>query len=144
MSTYRIKDELEYFIDIYEFDSKNNSWKPFLTDDLQVELVMLNPYVRTQLKLLSNSKPTYTLSFKAPDKHGVFKFVIDYKRLGYSYIDVQTKIPLRPYRHNEFPRYLTQAYPYYVTIFVTFGAFLIFSVVFLFSKSVDKEKVHKQ
>jgi oligosaccharyltransferase complex subunit beta len=105
---------------------------------------MLNPYVRTQLKLVSNSKPTYTLQFIAPDKHGVFKFVIDYKRLGYSYIDVQQRLPLRPFRHNEFPRYLTQAYPYYVTIIVTFAAFLIFSVVFLFSKSRDEEKVHQE
>ena len=131
-------------IDIYEFDSKNNLWKPFLTDDLQVELVMLNPYIRTQLKLLSNNKPTYTLSFKAPDKHGVFKFVIDYKRLGYSYIDVSTKLPLRPFRHNEFPRYLPAAYPYYVSVIVMFGSFLVFSAVFLFSKIRDSEKVHQE
>jgi oligosaccharyltransferase complex subunit beta len=131
-------------LDIYEFDSKNNLWKPFLSDDLQVELVMLNPYIRTQLKLLSNNKPTYTLSFIAPDKHGVFKFVIDYKRLGYSYIDVTTKLPLRPFRHNEFPRYLTSAYPYYISVIVMFAAFLVFSVVFLFSKSRDSGKIHQE
>lgn len=102
---------------------------------------MLNPYIRTQLKLLSNNKPTYTLSFTAPDKHGVFKFVIDYKRLGYSYIDVTTKLPLRPFRHNEFPRYLPAAYPYYVSVIVMFSAFLLFSAIFLFSKSRDSEKV---
>ena len=131
-------------LDIYEFDSKNNLWKPFLSDDLQVELVMLNPYIRTQLKLISNNKPTYTLSFIAPDKHGVFKFVIDYKRLGYSYIDVTTKLPLRPFRHNEFPRYLTSAYPYYISVIVMFAAFLVFSVVFLFSKSRDSGKIHQE
>ena len=128
-------------LDIYEYDSKNNLWKPFLTDDLQVELVMLNPYVRTQLKLLSNNKPTYYLSFKAPDMWGVFKFIIDYKRLGYSYIDVSSKMPLRPFRHNEFPRYLPAAYPYYASILVIFGAFFVFSVLFLFSKSKDSNNL---
>jgi len=66
LGTYRIKDELEYMIDIYEYDNKTGSWKPYLTDDLQVELWMLNVYIRTQLKLVSTSKPTYYWSFKAP------------------------------------------------------------------------------
>lgn len=127
-------------LDIYEYNQKTQTWKPFLTDDLQVELVMLNPYYRQQMKLLSNNKPTYYLSFKAPDKWGVFKFIIDYKRLGYSYIDVTSKMPLRPYRHNEFPRYLPVAYPYYLTIIVLFLAFILFSIIILFSKSQDSPK----
>lgn len=51
-------------VDIYEYDSKINQWKPYLTDDLQVEFVMMNPYVRQQLKMLSPSKPTYHISFR--------------------------------------------------------------------------------
>ena len=51
-------------LDIYEYDYKNDSWKPYLTDDLQVELVMLNPYIRSQLKHLSSHKPTYYLNLK--------------------------------------------------------------------------------
>ena len=51
-------------VDIYEFDYKLNQWKPYLTDDLQVEFVMMNPYVRQQMKMLSPSKPTYHISFK--------------------------------------------------------------------------------
>jgi hypothetical protein len=51
-------------LDIYEFDTKHNQWKPYLTDDLQVEFVMMNPYVRQQMKMLSPSKPTYHISFR--------------------------------------------------------------------------------
>lgn len=51
-------------VDIYEYDSKTNQWKPYLTDDLQVEFVMMNPYVRQQMKMLSPTKPTYHISFK--------------------------------------------------------------------------------
>ena len=53
LETYRIKDELEFMVDIYEYDSMNDSWKPYMTGDLQVELTMLNPYIRLQLKHLS-------------------------------------------------------------------------------------------
>lgn len=92
LDTYRIKDELEYTIDVFEYDYRTKSWKPFLTDDIQIEFTMLNPYYILQMKMLAMGKPTYMVSFKAPDRWGVFKFIIDYKRLGYSYLDVSTKV----------------------------------------------------
>lgn len=51
-------------IDIYEYDYKTNSWKPYLTDDLQLEFVMMNPYYINQMRMLSSSKPTYYNSFR--------------------------------------------------------------------------------
>jgi hypothetical protein len=51
-------------IDIYEFDSKANSWKPYITDDVQLEFVMMNPYYIQQMKIISPSKPTYYISFR--------------------------------------------------------------------------------
>ena len=133
-------------VDIYEWDYKTTQWKPYLTDDLQVEFVMMNPYVRQQMKILSPSKPTYHISFKvifyfflicfqAPNKFGVFKFIVDYKRIGYSYLDISTKVPLRPFNHNEFDRFLITAYPYYAGVFCVFAGFLIFVVIFIYGKN---------
>jgi hypothetical protein len=51
-------------IDIYEYDYKTKSWKPYLTDDLQLEFVMMNPYYIHQMKMLSPSKPTYYNTFR--------------------------------------------------------------------------------
>jgi hypothetical protein len=51
-------------IDIYEYDYKTDSWKPYLSDDIQLEFSMMNPYYRHQMKMLSPSKPTYHISFK--------------------------------------------------------------------------------
>ena len=44
---------------------------------------MLDPHIRTALKPVAGSPGTYSVTFRAPDRHGVFKFVIDYKRTGY-------------------------------------------------------------
>ena len=44
---------------------------------------MLDPHIRTALKPVVGSPGTYSVTFRAPDRHGVFKFVIDYKRTGY-------------------------------------------------------------
>ena len=131
LETYRIKDYLEYYIDILEYDYK---------DDIQLSFIMMNPYYINQMRRLHN-KPTYYAKFRAPEKHGVFKFIVDYHRTGYSYIFSSTKIPLRPFYHNEFPRFIPCAYPYYVSVFVILGAFILFSILFLYGKEDLKTKI---
>jgi len=69
-----------------------------------------------------------------PDVYGVFKFVIEYRRAGYSSIELQEEIPVRPYKHNEFERFLMAAYPYYASATSTMAAFLLFGIVFLYQK----------
>ena len=139
LDTYRIKDYLEYYIDILEYDYKTNSWKNYDSDDVQLSFIMMNPYYINQMKRLYN-KPTYYVKFRAPEKHGVFKFIVDYHRTGYSYIFSSTKVPLRPFYHNEFPRFIPCAYPYYLSVFVILGAFIIFSILFLYGKESVKQK----
>ena len=95
---------------------------------------MMNPYYINQLKQLDKNKPTYYVKFRAPEKFGVFKFIIDYHRIGYSYIISETKVPLRPFNHNEFPRFLTCAYPYYTSVFVMVFSWILFSFLFLYGK----------
>lgn len=46
---------------------------------------------------------------------------------------------VRPYRHDEYPRYLLQAYPYYLSTFATIGGFLVFLGYFLLHRD-DKLK----
>ena len=140
LETYRIKDYLEYYIDILEYDYKTNSWKNYESDDIQLSFIMMNPYYINQLRRLHN-KPTYYAKFRAPEKHGVFKFIVDYHRTGYSYIFSSTKIPLRPFYHNEFPRFIPCAYPYYLSVFVILGAFILFSILFLYGKENVKSKI---
>ena len=140
LDTYRIKDYLEYYIDILEYDYKSDTWKNYEADDIQLSFIMMNPYYINQLKKMYG-KPTYYAKFRAPEKHGVFKFIVDYHRTGYSYIFSSTKIPIRPFYHNEFPRFLPCAYPYYLSVFVMLGVFILFSILFLYEKESEKNKV---
>lgn len=50
----------------------DSKWVPFVADDLQLEFIMLDPYVRTKLKHTSEAK--YSVVFKVPDVYGVYKF----------------------------------------------------------------------
>lgn len=49
---------------------------------MQLEFTMLDPHIRTPLLPVVGSAGKYSVTFRVPDRHGVFKFVVDYKRKG--------------------------------------------------------------
>ncbi|GFQ00947.1 dolichyl-diphosphooligosaccharide--protein glycosyltransferase 48 kDa subunit [Phtheirospermum japonicum] len=113
-SMYRIKDDLDYSVEVYEWSGK--SWEPYVADDLQIQFYMMSPYV---LKTMStDQKGLYYTSFKVPDVYGVFQF----------------KIPVRPFRHNEYERFIPAAYPYYGSSFSMMAGFFVFTMVYLYTK----------
>lgn len=69
---------------ISKYDPKTSTWVPYSgLKDLQLEFTMLDPHIRTALPPVPGHAGKYSVTFRAPDRHGVFKFVIDYKRRGY-------------------------------------------------------------
>ncbi|XP_042514319.1 dolichyl-diphosphooligosaccharide--protein glycosyltransferase 48 kDa subunit-like isoform X3 [Macadamia integrifolia] len=127
---YRINDDLEYSVEIYEWSG--SSWEPYMANDVQVQFYMMSPYV---LKTLStDGKGRYFTSFKVPDVYGVFQFKVEYQRLGYTSLSLSKQIPVRPFRHNEYDRFITTAFPYYGASFSTMAGFFIFSIVYLYNK----------
>ena len=77
---------------------------------------------------------TFSADIHIPDVYGVFKFVVEYNRAGYSVIELSEEVPVRPFKHNEFERFLTAAYPYYASAASTMVAFGVFSFVYLYQK----------
>ncbi|KAH7282521.1 hypothetical protein KP509_35G034400 [Ceratopteris richardii] len=129
-SMYRITDHIEYSVEIYEWTGK--TWKPYVADDVQVQFYMMSPYI---LKTLNhNGQGLYTTSFQVPDVYGVFQFKLDYNRLGYTTLAISKQIPVRPFRHNEYERFIPAAYPYYSSSFSMMFGFFLFGVVFLYHK----------
>jgi oligosaccharyltransferase complex subunit beta len=75
-----------------------------------------------------------------PQRLGVFRFVVDYTRYGLSFLDEQSEVSIIQWRHDAYPRYLTRAYPFYLSVMVLIGAFFIFIVGFLFSEFKSEVK----
>jgi oligosaccharyltransferase complex subunit beta len=128
---YRIKDEIVYSMIVEE--SVNGQWKPFAANDMQMEFVMLDPHVR---KTMTSDAKTgrFVASFIAPDNYGVFKFRVLYRRQGYSVLHAETHVSIRPFKHNEYERFIFSAYPYYSSAISALVAFFLFSVAFLGTK----------
>ena len=68
---------------ISAYDPRTSSWKPYDgVTDLQLEFTMLDPHIRTALLPVHGEPGKYEVQFRAPDRHGVFKFVIGWRRQG--------------------------------------------------------------
>ncbi|ORX58800.1 Dolichyl-diphosphooligosaccharide-protein glycosyltransferase 48kDa subunit [Hesseltinella vesiculosa] len=130
---YRIKDDIVYTLEVTEF--KDGQWVPFHADDIQLEVIMLDPYIRTTLKDVTPASQDhfgrFAANVKLPDVYGVFTFKVNYKRPGWTYLLAEDVVAIRPFRHNEYPRFLSAAYPYYASVGSMIAGFLVFSLVWL-------------
>lgn len=93
---------------------------------------MLHPYLRVNLG--HNGNGTFSAAVKVPDVYGVFKWVVDYQRPGYSWVSLQHTVSVRPFRHDEYERFIPQAYPYYASVASMMAGFFAMSFFFLYSK----------
>lgn len=126
---YRIKDEIVYSMVVEELE--NGNWIPFSTNDMQMEFVMMDPYIRKTM--VADNKGKFVASFVAPDSYGVFKFRVLYRRPGYSVLHAETQVSIRPFKHDEYERFIFSATPYYSSAISAAVALLLFSIMFLFS-----------
>lgn len=127
---YTIKDEIEYIIEIEEY--KGKKWAPFTASDVQLEFIRLDPHIRTTLKSDGNGK--FSTIFTIPDVYGVFTFKVEYHRKGYGNLLSIERVSVRPFRHNQYERFIASAFPYYASAFSMMGGLFIFSWFFLYHR----------
>uniref|UniRef100_A0A8C5WGM2 Dolichyl-diphosphooligosaccharide--protein glycosyltransferase 48 kDa subunit n=1 Tax=Leptobrachium leishanense TaxID=445787 RepID=A0A8C5WGM2_9ANUR len=132
-SAYTITDLVEYSIVIEKLS--DGKWVPFDGDDIQLEFVRIDPFVRTFLK---KNGGKYSVEFKLPDVYGVFQFKVDYNRLGYTHLYSTTQVSVRPLQHTQYERFIPSAFPYYASAFSMMGGLFVFSIVFLHMKEKEK------
>ncbi|RHY85174.1 hypothetical protein DYB37_000800 [Aphanomyces astaci] len=128
---YRIKDNVTYSFDVHERQD-DGTWTPFAADDMQLEFVMLDPYVRKTLA--HDDRGHFAVTFATPDVYGIFQFRVMYRRVGYSVLHWTTQVSVRPYKHDEYDRFLPAAYPYYASVFSMMTGVFLFSVLFLYGQ----------
>jgi oligosaccharyltransferase complex subunit beta len=129
-STYTVNDSIT--LEVRVLERQGSSWVPHQSDSLVAQYVMLDPFVRQPMAHEGDGR--YSLTIRAPDVYGVFKWVVDYKRPGYTFLHFEEVMPLRPLRHDQYPRFLVQAYPYYFTLMSVSVAFFVTIAATLFSK----------
>ncbi|KAJ2310849.1 oligosaccharyl transferase glycoprotein complex, beta subunit [Coemansia sp. RSA 2705] len=129
---YRVGSHARFEIDVAEF--RGGAWHAFDADDVQLELAMLDPYVRATLNRTAHAgHATFHGALRLPDRYGTFTFRVNYKRPGLTSVDARDIVGIRPLRHDEYPRFLTAAYPYYAAALAMAAGFLALSAVWLWT-----------
>eukprot|EP00941_MAST-03F_sp_MAST-3F-sp1_P003062 g3062.t1 len=135
---YRVKDNVKYSVYLEEYlhnlhGEGKGGWAPFVADDVQLEFVMLDPYVRTTLDHDNNG--TFSTTFMTPGEYGVYKFRIMYRRVGYTTLQFSSQVAVRPFNHDEFERFILSAFPYYTSTFSMMVGVFGFSILFLYNRN---------
>lgn len=133
--TYTIKQNLEYSIFIEE--RVNGKWEAFKATDVQLEFIMLDPYVRTSLTATKSGALGTT--FVIPDVYGVFKLNVEYKRIGYTNLFSSTQVSVRPLEHTQYDRFIPAAYPYYASSAAMIVGVFLFSFIQLYHQDPESQ-----
>jgi len=112
-------------------------YTPPTNDEVQLEFSMLSPFHR--LTLQPDSQTTngtvYSTSFTLPDQHGIFNFIVNYKRPFLTNTYEKRTVTVRHFAHDEWPRsfVISGAYPWITGIAVTVSGWLAFVAIWLYS-----------
>ncbi|PHH73358.1 hypothetical protein CDD80_3862 [Ophiocordyceps camponoti-rufipedis] len=138
---YRIKNDVSFTISMSEYSW--DKWVPFQVpkdDDLQMEFSMLSPFVRLNLRKKKTTKTAaiFGRDFQLPDQHGIFNFLVNYKRELLTYVDEKRTVSVRHIAHDEWPRSydISAAWPWLSGIWTTVVGWLMFLALWLFSRPV--------
>eukprot|EP00485_Elphidium_margaritaceum_P007412 CAMPEP_0202689576 /NCGR_PEP_ID=MMETSP1385-20130828/4793_1 /ASSEMBLY_ACC=CAM_ASM_000861 /TAXON_ID=933848 /ORGANISM="Elphidium margaritaceum" /LENGTH=447 /DNA_ID=CAMNT_0049344719 /DNA_START=28 /DNA_END=1371 /DNA_ORIENTATION=- len=134
---YRIKDLVTYTAQIEEYRLECDCYVPFTQDDVQFEFIRLDSFIREFLT--HDNKGNFKIDFMLPDVFGVYKFAVHYQRRGWGYIWHEPSVSVRPFRHDEYQRFLPTAYPYYLGSASMVIGFIVFTLVFLFGETNNKK-----
>lgn len=85
---YTIMEPVVYTIEIEQL--VEGKWVPYKADDVQLEFVRIDPFVRQTLKSIGGGK--YQAKFKIPDVYGVYQFKVDYDRVGLTHLFSTTQV----------------------------------------------------
>jgi len=90
-AAYTITEDVLYSAVIEEL--KDGIWTGYVADDVQLEFVRIDPFVRINMKRVPGvPSGRFEAKFKIPDVYGVFQFKIDYHRKGYTYLSSATQV----------------------------------------------------
>lgn len=69
---------------------QGKKWAPHDVDDVQLEFVRIDPFVRARMVRKAPGK--YEAVFKIPDVYGVYQFKINYHRMGFTALYSSTQV----------------------------------------------------
>lgn len=173
--TFKVKDEVVYNIAISEFKngewvpyhaddvqlefkmldpyyrltleqvSQNHPSLSFNVAGLS-EVTPNNTFYKNDLTGEKETSQFYLAKFVLPDQHGMFKYLVEYKKPGFSFLTSENIITLRNLAFDEYTKstHIVNSWVYLSAIATLVSGWLVFLVLFLFNGSSAKATVTKK
>ena len=143
------------------YSDSEKIWKPFSANDLQFEHIIMKPFIRKTLTLLSSQDVTLPKEFQdkislipsseaiffvksiIPERTGISTLRFPYLRKGYSKLNESKTIVIRHFAHNENYTKFALGYPYYASMFSSLVAIILVIFLFLLYKHPKNELENK-
>lgn len=94
-----VKSKFIYDLEIDEWDYKKNQWVPYNADDIYFQLKFMDVKMNKRMEKVNDGK--YHIEGQVPDRMGSYTFSLNYKRPGYSVLNIDEKIFVRPWHYKE-------------------------------------------
>ncbi|EAT45237.1 AAEL003468-PA, partial [Aedes aegypti] len=91
----------------------DGKWQPFQVNDIQLEFVRIDPFVRTTLSHIGGGR---FRPYSRSPMCMASKFKVDYDRIGYAHLYSTTQVSVQPPTLTQYERFIP-AYPYYVSTY---------------------------
>jgi oligosaccharyltransferase complex subunit beta len=130
----RIRDTFDVELCVKVSDAKGEL-VPFTPDEeIQAELVMMNPVIRATLHPSANECLS-SGPLQLPARYGSYSLHLRYQRHGYNPLVLQEPMTVYPYRYSQTPRFAPVLWPYFAGWFTNLiGTFFVLLPVLLFSR----------
>lgn len=159
-ASYKVGDNVHFDVVLEQYNPMTKQWDPIASPDLVFDMTMLHSFIRFPIELNASSTLTAKqnsllsnqqdrdantpVELSVPDTMGVYRVSVStrdafssQRGAGSSFLSLQEDpldLPIRPFEHTEWARFLFVAYPYYISMAITMGAFFILSVAFMYTK----------
>lgn len=119
---FRIRDNFEVEVCLSQL-GKSGQWTPFQPEDAQIELTMMTPWIRANLKPTPNGCLS-TGPVQLPDRYGAYSLSFRYQRHGQTHLVSKEKLTVLPYKYDHTPRFSKILWPYYTNWISQFASSL--------------------
>ncbi|OQR76398.1 dolichyl-diphosphooligosaccharide--protein glycosyltransferase 48 kDa subunit-like [Tropilaelaps mercedesae] len=140
---YTIMDEATFSMKVETLNPKGE-WVPYSYPAIQMEFVRIDPFVRTDLRLIDARQGRYEASFRVPDVYGVFQFRVEHRRPGFDRLEVASQVSVHPLQHTQYERFIPAARPYVLSALMMMLGLFVFSFVFIHQQDNDKDDKEKK
>ena len=125
--TYRVQDVIMYSIVMEESVHSENSWIPFVADDLKLEILLIDMVRRIKLNHIGEGR--YNATFSLPETPGVYKLRLTYNRApSMTVVDNIQVVTVRPKQTHEDVKFVQLSYPYFVSILTLQMGWCLFGI----------------